>query len=280
MKSPFPRFAESLRDIILHWPAFSHGNRDALIKYLRNLQKNSPYLSARVVEMMEGVLSMNKWQIRDVMVPKNDIVGLLIDDDYHAIVQKVCAAKQHSRYPVFDDNGERVCGVLHAKDLLRYVGTPDKFNIRAVMRPAWLQPQSKTLETMLDAFLRDRRHMVIVVDEYESPTGIVTIEDVLERIVGEIRDEFDSDEADAPHHKSDECMIRGALSVEEFNATFGGELPEDKADTIAGWLAATVGKMPPTGHIHIEHGFLFEVVEADERRIHYLRVRKQPGGGN
>ena len=249
-------------------------DKSALLKLLRELQgaqKSEGYLNARELEMIEGVLSMRDWQIRDVMIPKNDIVGLSARDDYRAAVLLACE-NEHSRYPVFAEDGEHVCGVLLAKDLLRFVDAPEKFKIREVMRPPIFQPLSKNLDAMLDDFRRRRTHLAVVVDEYESPAGIVTIEDVLERIVGEIEDEYD-DEDDKPRTLPDGAtIIKGAMSMEEFNAYFNSSLPEDAADTVAGWLAAEIGRLPEQSHKHRGGGFAFEVLEADDRRVYTLKV--------
>ena len=257
---------------LIHFLGAAPEDKKGLLRHLRELQESGGLLDARAMEMIEGVLSMSEWQIRDVMIPKNDIVGLSIRDDYRAAVALACA-KEHSRYPVFAEDGEHVCGVLLAKDLLRFVDAPDKFRISEVMRPPIFQPLSKNLDAMLDDFRRRRTHLAVVVDEYELPAGIVTIEDVLERIVGEIEDEFDDEEDKTTTRAAGGgAIIKGAMSVEEFNASFNATLPEDGADTVAGWLAAEVGHMPAQQHKHRGGGFLFEVMEADDRRIYSLKV--------
>ena len=243
---------------------------------LRQLQKTRQggVLSGREMEMIEGVLSMSEWQIRNVMLPKNDIVRLSVNDDYHAAVQLVCAT-EHSRYPVFEEDGEHVCGILMAKDLLRYVKTPSAFVMKKVMRAPILQPESKNLDAMLDDFRRHRTHMVVVVDEYALPVGIVTIEDVLERIVGEIEDEFDDDDDKAQTPSPDGgTIIKGSMSVEEFNVAFNGQLPEDGADTVAGWLAAKMERLPAASEVFVDPDsrFIFEVIKADDRRIYTLKI--------
>ncbi|MGI9307249.1 MAG: transporter associated domain-containing protein [Gammaproteobacteria bacterium] len=246
-------------------------DKKGLLRHLRELQKSGGYLGAGAMEMIEGVLSMSEWQIRNVMIPKNDIVGLPLSADYQTAVNLVCA-KEHSRYPVFAEDGEKVCGILMAKDLLPYAGAPEKFRIAEVMRPPMFEPMSKNLDAMLESFRRHRTHMAIVADEYEEVVGIITIEDVLERIVGEIEDEFDDDE-DKTHMKSGGGgIVNGPMSVEEFNAVFGAELPEDGADTVAGWLAAEIGRLPEEKYVHRAHGFAFEVLKADDRRIYTLKV--------
>ena len=252
-------------------------DKQELLNHLRELQKSGGHLDTRDMEMIEGVFSMSDWQIRDVMIPKNDIVGMSVNDDYASAVRLVCA-REHSRYPVFAADGEHVCGILLAKDLLRHVNAPADFHITQVMREPIFEPPSKTLNAMLDDFRRRRTHMVVVIDEYELPAGIVTIEDVLERIVGEIEDEFD-DEDDQAYTQTDDgaYVIKGTLSVEEFNAKFEAHLPEDGADTVAGWLAAEIGRLPEKHYVHKGYGFVFEVLEVD-RRIYTLKVSADSAG--
>lgn len=267
--------ARGWRRRLIHFLGATPEDKKGLLRHLRELRRSGGYLSDRAMEMIEGVLSMSEWQIRDVMIPKNDIVGLSVRDDYRAAVRLACA-KEHSRYPVFAEDGEHVCGVLLAKDLLRFVDAPEKFRIGEVMRKPIFQPLSKNLDVMLDDFRRHRTHLAVVVDEYELPAGIVTIEDVLERIVGEIEDEYD-DEEDKPTRAADGgTIIKGPMSVEEFNASFGASLPEDGADTVAGWLAAEIGRMPEKHYAHRGGGFVFEVLEADDRRVYTLKVSVDP----
>ena len=267
---------QNWRRRLIHLLNATPEDKKGLLRHLRDLQSNEGYLNERAMEMIEGVLSMSEWTIRDVMIPKNDIVGLSVGDDYRAAVSLVCS-KEHSRYPVFAEDGEHICGVLLAKDLLRYVDCPQTFKIRKAMRPPIFQPETKNLDVMLDDFRRHRTHLVIVVDEYESPAGIVTIEDVLERIVGEIEDEYDDEEDKAQTSTAGGAtIIKGAMSVEEFNASFGADLPAQGADTVAGWLAAEIGRLPEKHYAHWAGRFKLEVLEADDRRIYTLKVSVAP----
>lgn len=251
-------------------------DRSKLVSHIRDIKKKGGFhASERAIEMIDGVLSMSEWEIRDVMIPKNDIVGLSVSDSYETAVALV-RDKQHSRYPVFAENGEQVSGILLAKDLLAYAGDPKKFQITKVMRKAIFQPSSKQLDAMLDDFRRVRTHMVVVLDEFDLPVGIVTIEDVLERIVGEIEDESDDEEDQMKTNAPDGGdVIKGSMSVEEFNAVFGASLPED-ADSIAGWLAADMGRLPKASEIHNAHGFAFHVRKADDRRIYSIKLVRLP----
>ncbi|MDM5148205.1 CBS domain-containing protein [Candidatus Persebacteraceae bacterium Df01] len=247
-------------------------SKQALLEHLRNLQHTNNFFDEREMEMIEGVLSMDKWEIRDVMIAKNDIVGLSVNDTYERAVD-VVRKNAHSRYPVFENDGDHVCGIFLAKDLIRYIGAPENFSLRRTMRKPVFESVSRRLDTLLEVFLKRQLHMVVAIDEHELPAGIVTIEDVLEKIVGEIQDEFD-DEDDEPATSTPDgaIIIKGAMSVEEFNAQLNADFPEDGADTIAGWLAAELGHLPAAGYRHTTHGWLFEVIEADDRRIYTLKV--------
>ncbi|MGU9950794.1 MAG: CBS domain-containing protein [Gammaproteobacteria bacterium WSBS_2016_MAG_OTU1] len=249
-------------------------NKEELLTHLRMLQEHGGYWDKRSLEMIEGVLSMSEWQIRDVMIPKNDIIGLAVHDTYQHALKIVCD-NAHSRYPVFDDDGERVIGVLLAKDLLRFANAPETFAIRDVMRRPIFEPPSKNLNAMLDDFRRHRTHMAIIIDEHEESVGILTIEDVLERIVGEIEDEFDDDDDRMQYKAADgKTVIKASMSVEEFNTLFNAQLPED-VDNIAGWLAAEIGYLPPKNYIHRSNGFIFRVLNADDRRIYTLKIERK-----
>ena len=248
---------------------FSPEDKDGLLEHLRHLQSDNIYFDKREMEMIEGVLSMDKWEIGDVMIAKNDIIHLSENDGYDCAVKVVCQ-HGHSRYPVLSPNGEEVVGILLAKDLLKYVGNPQDFVMTEVMRKAYRQPVSRRLDDLLDIFLKNRSHMMVAIDEYELTAGVVTIEDVLERIVGEIEDEYDTGD-DQQTDAEGKTTVKGALSVEEFNAQFNAELPE--ADTIAGWLAAEMGRVPQAGDKHTSFGFIFEVEKADDRRVHEISVK-------
>ena len=252
-------------------------DKHELLQHLHEIQTQGGYFNKRTMEMIEGVLSISDWQIRDVMIPKNDIVSMSVDDGYESAVRVVCD-NQHSRYPVFLADGEHISGILMAKDLLRFIGDPDKFCMKDVMRKAIFQPLAKNLESLLDDFRHYRTHMVVVVDEHELPVGIVTIEDVIERIVGEIEDEYDDEEDQNKINAADgSVLIKGSLSVEEFNALFNTQLPEDGVDSIAGWLAAQLGQFPAVGARYEEHGKVFEVLKADDRRIYKIKISSISG---
>lgn len=247
-------------------------DRGELMDLLQKLQQERHFLSAREMLMIEGVLRIREWKVRDVMIAINDAVSMRIDDDYARAVATV-REWQHSRYPVFDKNNESVLGILLAKDLLGYTDRPAEFQMADVMRKAVFESVSKSLDTLLEDFRTQRSHMVIAVDEYSQTAGIVTIEDLLERIVGEIEDESDEeDDRVVVELPNDAYAVKATMSVEEFNAQFKAALPTGNADNIAGWLAAELGGMPKKGDQFQKHGFTFKVVKADERRVYMLEI--------
>ena len=251
-------------------------DRKELLDFLERLRRKPNFLNPSEMRMIRGVLRMRELKIRDIMLPKNDIVGLRVSTPYAEAAKAVCEW-QHSRYPVFDETGERARGILLAKDLLQYVDRPESFVITKVMREPVFESIYKQLDTLLEDFRKQRSHMVIALDEHEQTAGIVTIEDLLEQIVGDIQDESD-DEDDLTRKEEDGgYLIKGALTLEEFNHNFNARLPasaEGKADNIGGWLAAELGRPPKQGDSINKNGFVFSVRKADERRVYLAHVKK------
>ena len=248
-------------------------DRAGLVQWLTALQKDHNVLTPREMSMMRGILLMSQWKIRDVMISRSDVVGINERDSYARLVATV-REWQHSRYPIFDAGGENITGLLLAKDLLVYADHPDDFNISRVARPVMFQPESKSLDLLLDDFRVKRSHLVVALDEFSQPSGIVTIEDVLERIVGEIFDESDEqDDSDtSPLPDGLGHSVKGTLSVEEFNEQFGADLPSGIADSVAGWLAAEMGRIPSAGEIYRKHNLTFQVTKADLRRVYLINI--------
>ena len=249
-------------------------DRGELITLMRRLQKERRFVTHREMGMIEGVLRMREWKIRDVMIPLGDVARVGIGDDYAAALATV-REWQHSRYPVFDNNGEKALGILLAKDLLGFVDRPAQFKMSEVMRSAVFEPESKSLDLLLEDFRSSRSHMVVTIDEYSQPSGVVTIEDLLERIVGEIEDESDEKE-DRPYSQlsGGRYLVKGTMSIEEFNESFKAALPSGSADSVAGWLAAAIGAMPKKGACYSEFGFTFTVAKADNRRIYSIIIMR------
>jgi magnesium and cobalt transporter len=225
--------------------------------------------------MLEGVLEVGDLQVRDIMVPRAQMVFVRRDQPVSRILP-VVVESGHSRFPVMDEDRDDIVGILLAKDLLRLTTAEARarFDIREYMRGAVFVPESKRLNVLLKEFRRNRNHMAIVVDEYGGVSGLCTIEDVIEQIVGEIDDEFDvEDDQNIRREAEAQFTVRGVTRIEEFNEYFGARLPEGEGvDTIAGLLLKQLGRLPRRGESASIDGFEFRVLRADRRRIDTLRV--------
>jgi magnesium and cobalt transporter len=226
------------------------------------------------LSMIEGVLDVSDLQVRDIMVPRAQMVFIRRDERAAAILPKVVESG-HSRFPVMDEDRDDIVGILLAKDLLRLtVEKRERFDIREFMRPALFVPESKRLNVLLREFRRNRNHMAIVVDEYGGVSGLVTIEDVIEQIVGEIDDEYDvEDDQNIRRDAERQFTVRGVTRIAEFNEYFTAQLSEEQGfDTIAGLVMKQLGHLPRRGESASIDGFEFRVLRADRRRIEALRV--------
>jgi len=224
---------------------------------------------------MEGVLQVSDLRVRDIMIPRAEMVHVRRDDPLEQILQ-TAVESAHSRFPVIGDDKGEVVGILLAKDLLAFCIETGRraFNIRELLRAAVFVPESKRLNVLLKEFRASRNHMAIVVDEYGNAAGLVTIEDVLEQIVGEIEDEHDFDEG-VPIFKRGkrDYTAKARVSVEEFNEYFGSHLPEEEFETVGGLVVNAFGHLPTRGERVDIEGFRFIVMRADSRRIHLLSVQ-------
>ena len=227
-----------------------------------------------VLEMLEAVLEVSEIQVRDVMVPRSQMVVINRDDPVEKILPVVIESG-HSRFPVVGEDRDEVAGILLAKDLLRFFVEDDRddFDIRECLRPAVFIPESKRLNVLLKEFRLTHNHMAIVVDEYGGVAGLLTIEDVLEQIVGDIGDEYDVDEGEGIRREADRSWTVPALTrIEEFNDTFGTRFSDEEADTIGGLVLHELGRMPRRGEAVQIGGIELKVTRADRRRIETLRV--------
>ena len=227
-----------------------------------------------VLEMLEAVLEVSEIQVRDVMVPRSQMVVVNRDDPPGRILPVVIESG-HSRFPVVGEDRDEVMGILLAKDLLRFFVEDDRdhFDIRECLRPAVFIPESKRLNVLLREFRVNHNHMAIVVDEYGGVSGLLTIEDVLEQIVGDIGDEYDIDDGDGIRREADRSWTVPALTrIEEFNEAFGTRYSDEEADTIGGLVLHELGRMPRRGEAVQIGGLELKVTRADRRRIETLRV--------
>jgi len=242
------------------------------------IQQSEADIDAEEKSMLAGVLEVSETQVRDVMIPRSQMVVIDIEDDFDEMI-RVIVESGHSRFPVTGEDRDEVLGVLLAKDLLRYFGSDDAKDvpIRKLLRPAALIPESKRLNALLKEFRDSHNHMAIVVDEYGGVAGLLTIEDVLEEIVGEIDDEHDPEEeelirADGDNNGKPCFAVRALTRIEDFNEYFECDLDDEEYDTIGGLVMHELGRLPRRGESIEFDGFEFSVTKADKRRIDALQV--------
>ena len=248
-------------------------DRQELLSVLRDAGERG-LVDGDALSMIEGVLEVSDLQVRDIMVPRAQMVFIRRDERAAAILPKVVESG-HSRFPVMDEDRDDIVGILLAKDLLRLtVEKRERFDIREFMRPALFVPESKRLNVLLREFRRNRNHMAIVVDEYGGVSGLVTIEDVIEQIIGEIDDEYDvDDDLNIRRDAERQFTVRGVTRIAEFNEYFGARLSEEEGfDTVAGLMMKQLGHLPRRGESATIDGFEFRVLRADRRRIETLKV--------
>lgn len=224
--------------------------------------------------IMEGALLVSNMQVRDIMIPRPQMVVIKVDADLDEALPQIIHAG-HSRYPVIGESPDDVLGILLAKDLLPLIlQGNDNFDLRELMRPVTVVPESKRLNVLLREFRQNRNHMAIVVDEYGGVAGLVTIEDVLEEIVGEIEDETDTGEVEQIRRINDRDFFVQALTpIDDFNAFFDVQLSENEFDTIGGLVTNAFGHVPSRNETTELGGFEFRVINADQRKLQSLRVR-------
>ncbi|GMW07071.1 MAG: transporter associated domain-containing protein [Gammaproteobacteria bacterium] len=273
MQDEEPTLYRRLRRLLGGDPA----TREDILEFLREGRWGA-VLDTDELAMLQGVLEVAETQVRDVMVPRYQMVVLERDaskaDIFHTIVES-----GHSRYPVIGADRDDVVGVLLAKDILRYfVETPqEEFDLRKFIRPAIVIPESKRLNTLLKEFRINRNHLAIVVDEYGATAGLLTIEDVLEEIVGEIGDEHDAQEAEPIQQQDgDRFQVLAQTRIEDFNRYFESELSDEDYDTVGGLVMYELGRLPRRGESVSYGGFRFKVLQADRRRLHTLEVTRTP----
>jgi magnesium and cobalt transporter len=267
--SPPPKASllERLSALIMRQPE----DRGQLIDLLHSA-RDRDLLDAEALAMIEGVMQTSELAARDIMVPRAQMDVIDINEPLEKFISMVIETG-HSRFPVIERNRDEIIGILMAKDLLR-VYTDEELKIRELLRPAVFIPESKRLNDLLRQFRANRNHLAIVVDEYGGAAGLVTIEDVLEQIVGEIDDEFDFDEAqdNILIDRDGRHRVRALTEIEDFNRHFGATLSDADADTIGGLVTHRFGRVPQRGESVVIDGFKFQVLRSDSRQVHILRV--------
>ena len=266
-----PHWLERLTNFLLREPE----DREQLIEQLHTAYENS-LLDADALAMIEGVLQVSEMQVRDIMIPRSQMDVIDITDPPEKFIPFVIEAA-HSRFPVIDENKDDVIGILLAKDLLRFYISKD-FDARAMLRPAVFIPESKRLNVLLKEFRSNRNHIAIVVDEYGSVAGMVTIEDVLEQIVGDIEDEFDEDENEDNiiEDAHGRYRVKALTEIADFNETLGTELSDEEFSTIGGLVVSKFQHMPKRGEEISFDGLNVTVLRADSRRVHSLLIEIIP----
>lgn len=265
-----PSWLERLSAFLLREPE----DREELIELLHSAFDRNLF-DADALAMIEGVLQVSELCVGDIMIPRSQMDVLSVDQavpDFLPFVMETA----HSRFPVIGDNKDQVLGILLAKDLLRYFSTPDDFDLRDSLRPAVFIPESKRLNVLLREFRETRNHMAIVVDEYGGVAGLVTIEDVIEQIVGDIEDEYDFDETEdhIVPQKNGLYRVKAVTELTDFNQVFGTEFSDEDYDTVGGLVVSQFRHLPKRGE-SIQIGELeFLVLRADSRRIHTLQVQR------
>ncbi|MDP2811454.1 MAG: transporter associated domain-containing protein [Rhodocyclaceae bacterium] len=267
-----PSLLERLSALLMREPE----DREQLLELLHGAFERN-LLDADALSIIEGALQVSDMQVRDIMVPRAQMDVVSLDDSVGKIAEFVIDAA-HSRYPVTGENRDDIIGILLAKELLRHFAGRE-FDLRDTLRPAVFIPESKRLNVLLREFRASRNHMAIVVDEYGGVAGLVTIEDVLEQIVGDIEDEYDFDEA-ADNIVLDNLgryRVKATTEITDFNTAFGTEFPDDEYDTVGGLIIHQLGRLPNRNEVVQMEGLRIQVLRADSRRVHTLLVDPQRG---
>ncbi|KAF0814040.1 Magnesium and cobalt efflux protein CorC [Andreprevotia sp. IGB-42] len=268
-----PSWLERLTHFLLREPE----DRGELVDILHSAFERH-LLDADALGMIEGVLNVGDMQVRDVMVPRSqmDVIDIAQSpDQFIPFVMQTA----HSRFPVIDGNKDDVLGVLLAKDLLRYYAEgEDNFSVRDMLRPAVYIPESKRLNVLLKDFRNNRNHMAIVVDEYGGVAGLITIEDVMEQIVGDIEDEYDYDETEDNIivDRRGHWRVKGVTEIADLNEALKTEFSDAEFDTVAGLITQQFGHVPKRGEKIAFEGYQFQIVRADSRRVHSVLIERLP----
>ncbi|MEN3354338.1 MAG: hemolysin (HlyC) family protein [Betaproteobacteria bacterium] len=247
-------------------------DREQLIELLHSSHERN-LLDSDALSMIEGVLQVSELQARDIMVPRSQMDVIDINESPDTFIPLVIQTA-HSRFPVTGGNKDDIIGILLAKDLLRYYAGEEEFDVREMLRPAVFIPESKPLNVLLKEFRKNRNHIAIVIDEYGGVAGLVTIEDVLEQIVGDIEDEHDLDAAEDNiiQEKSGHYRVKAATEIEDFNEKFGTTFSDEEFDTVGGLVLKRFGGVPKRGDQVSMDGLTFTVLRADSRRVYLLDV--------
>jgi len=269
--SPRPSFIERLTS----WLSREPDNREELLELLHAAYEKN-LLDADALSMIEGVMQVSEMQAREIMIPRAQMDVVDINESPEKLLPFVIETA-HSRFPAVDGDRDSVVGILLAKDLLRLCNGED-VDLRDQLRPAVFIPESKRLNVLLKEFRASRNHIAIVVDEYGGVAGLVTIEDVLEQIVGDIEDEYDYDEAEdnVIAEEGGAFRVKAQTEIGDFNLAMGASFADDEFDTVGGLVTHAFGRVPKRGEAVEIAGYRFQVLRAGSRRLHTLRVQRLP----
>jgi magnesium and cobalt transporter len=237
--------------------------------------ENSGIINPETREMIEGVMEVSDLRVRDIMIPRAQMMTIDIDETVEEFIPAILHSA-HSRFPVISEDKDHIEGIMLAKDLLAFAFDPSKkLEIRNILRPAVIVPESKRVDVLLKEFRQKRYHMAIVVDEYGGVSGLVTIEDILELIVGEIEDEHDDDEKESDDIKplnKHTYSVKALTALDDFNKFFNSKFDEEEADTIGGIVLRAFGHMPARDEEVVINNIMFKVTNSDKRRLVQLKV--------
>jgi magnesium and cobalt transporter len=264
-----PTLLERLSTMLLREPE----DRDQLVTLLHSAYERN-LLDADALSMMEGVIQVSERQVREIMIPRAQMDVIDISHPPEQFIPYVIETA-HSRFPVTDGDKDNIIGILLAKDLLRYYAG-EEFDVRDMLRPAVFVPESKRLNVLLRDFRSKRNHIALVVDEYGGVSGMVTIEDVLEQIVGDIADEYDFDEDEDNIIRQDDAhwRVKADTDIADFNEALGTNFSDENYDTVGGLVLRAAGQLPKRGDMIALGEWQFTVLRADSRRLHSLLVER------
>ena len=264
-----PNWLERLSHFLLREPE----DREQLIELLHASFEKS-LLDGDALSMIEGVLQVSETQVRDVMIPRSQMDVIDITQTPEEFIPFVIETA-HSRFPVIDEDKNDIVGILLAKDLLRYYAGED-FNVRDMLRPVVFVPESKRLNVLLKEFRSNRNHIAIVVDEYGGVAGMITIEDVLEQIVGDIEDEYDFDETEDNiiQDAKGRYRVKALTEIADFNEAFGTDFSDEEFSTIGGLVVSKFGHLPKRGEIITINNLQITALRADSRRLHAVLIQE------
>lgn len=271
------------KSAVVRWIAGLFRGRRALteedLQEIIDAGEESGLINQEENEMIRSIFSLRDTVVREIMVPRTDMACVELTSSIRDLLEAIIECG-HSRIPVYEGTVDNIVGVVYAKDLLRYWGGDDNtLSIARIMRHPYFVPESKNLEELLQEFRKKRVHMAVVIDEYGGTSGLVTIEDLLEEIVGDIQDEYDQEEEFLVEQPDGTLLVDGRLPVEELEDLFGVSIEREKFDTVAGLIYHVLGRIPSPGDRFDLEGIDFTIVDADARKVRTVRISRSAGAG-